>query len=247
MNEKVEEKKVVSRETIRRLVKDVRDIVKQPLHEHGIYYHHDEEDMMKGYAMIVGPEDTPYFGGFYFFELAYPGDYPHTPPVATYCTNAENIRFNPNLYKCGKVCISLLNTWRGEQWTSCQSISTILLTLCTLLNREPLLNEPGISEKHRDFDNYHKIIAFKNVEIAMLDVLQKNPRTYNNTKFDVFDEHVHRHFSSNVTKVKEFLEKKKKSEPLQRVTTSLYKMEYCIDYKKLLEHFTEVVKKYKAK
>ena len=56
-NEKVE--KIVSRETIHRLLSDVKTIMKNPLNDNGIYYIHDDEDMLKGYAMIVGPSDTP--------------------------------------------------------------------------------------------------------------------------------------------------------------------------------------------
>ena len=142
---------VISKDTIQRLLRDVRDIIKNPLNDNGIYYVHDDEDMLKGYALIIGPSETPYFGGNYFFEFKYPMDYPHSPPQVTYCTNSENIRFNPNLYTTGKVCISLLNTWRGEQWTSCQTISTVLLNLCTLLNNDPILNEPGIYNTHGDY------------------------------------------------------------------------------------------------
>ena len=40
----------ISRETTKRLIKDVKDIIKNPLNENGIYYIHDETDMMKGYA-----------------------------------------------------------------------------------------------------------------------------------------------------------------------------------------------------
>ena len=156
----------VSKETITRLLKDVKQIMKSPLHENGIYYVHDDIDMMKGYAMIVGSVDTPYFGGYYFFELKFPTDYPHSPPSVTYWTNGDNIRFNPNLYKCGKVCVSLLNTWRGDQWTSCQTISTVLLTLCTLLCKDPLLNEPGVTSAHADFNNYTEIIESVNIKIA---------------------------------------------------------------------------------
>jgi ubiquitin-protein ligase len=61
--------KVIKKETIQRLLKDVKQIMKHPLTDNGIYYSHDESDMMKGYALIVGPEDTPYFGGFYFFKF----------------------------------------------------------------------------------------------------------------------------------------------------------------------------------
>ena len=120
---------LITKDSMNRLIKDIRNIIKNPLTEQGIYYVHDDSDMLKGYAMIVGPEETPYFGGFYFFEIDYPCDYPHKPPNVKYCTNGNQIRFNPNLYTCGKVCISLLNTWRGDQWTSCQSISTVLFAL----------------------------------------------------------------------------------------------------------------------
>ena len=42
----------------------------------------------------------------------------------------------------------VLNTWKGEQWTGCNTIKSILLILCSLLNDDTaLLNEPGISTK----------------------------------------------------------------------------------------------------
>jgi len=64
-----ESTKIIKKETIQRLLKDVKQIIKHPLTDNGIYYSHDETDMMKGYAMIVGPTDTPYFSGFYFFKF----------------------------------------------------------------------------------------------------------------------------------------------------------------------------------
>ena len=146
----------IGRDTVKRLSKDVRDIMRNPLEEHGIYYSHNETDMLKGQAMIVGPKDTPYENGYYFFEFQFPVDYPHRPPSVTYHTNDGRTRFNPNLYKSGKVCISVLNTWRGEQWTACQTISSILLVLCTTLNNTPLLNEPGVRKNHRDYSSYHR-------------------------------------------------------------------------------------------
>lgn len=56
---------------------------------------------------------------------------------------------HPNMYKNRKVCVSILNTWRGEQWSGCQTIKSVLLTLMSLLDSKPLLNEPGITEKIR--------------------------------------------------------------------------------------------------
>jgi len=200
---------VISRDTINRLLKDVKEIIKSPLTEQGIYYIHDDADMLKGYAMIIGPSDTPYFGGYYFFELTYPIDYPHSPPKVKYCTNGNNIRFNPNLYTCGKVCISLLNTWRGDQWTSCQTISTVLLTLCTLLCKDPLLNEPGVSKNHSDFHNYNEIIEFSNVNIAVCDIVSKKTGVYL-PFFESFYPFIKENFNKNYEKLIQFAEYKDK-------------------------------------
>ena len=62
---------VISKETTKRLIKDIRDVVRHPLNDNGIYYIHDELDMMKGYAMIIGPADTIYQHGFYFLNLLF--------------------------------------------------------------------------------------------------------------------------------------------------------------------------------
>ena len=59
------------RSSIIRLAKDVKSIMKNPLHNNNIYYSHDEENIYKGYALIIGSEGTPYDAGFYFFEFNY--------------------------------------------------------------------------------------------------------------------------------------------------------------------------------
>ena len=127
----------LSSTTVKRLAKDVREIMKNPLTANGIHYVHSDSDMLRGQALIIGPSDTPYEQGYYFFDFYFPSDYPHNPPTVKYRTNDTVTRFNPNLYKCGKVCVSVLNTWHGEQWTGCQTISSVLLTLCTVLNTHP--------------------------------------------------------------------------------------------------------------
>jgi len=225
----------VSKETITRLLKDVKQIMKSPLHENGIYYVHDDIDMMKGYAMIVGSVDTPYFGGYYFFELKFPTDYPHSPPSVTYWTNGDNIRFNPNLYKCGKVCVSLLNTWRGDQWTSCQTISTVLLTLCTLLCKDPLLNEPGVTSAHADFNNYTEIIEYVNIKIAICNIINKTP-VYYVKFFDKFYPIIVEHFLKNYEPLLKIISKK--CDKPKKIKTGFYSMSVDINYHTLLEKLT---------
>jgi len=225
----------ITKETINRLLKDVKHIIKNPLTDNGIYYLHDDEDILKGYALIIGPEDTPYYGGYYFFEIKYPFDYPHTPPKVTYCTNGDDVRFNPNLYKCGKVCVSLLNTWRGEQWTSCQTISTVLLTLCTLLCKDPLLNEPGVSKNHLDMKNYTDIIEYSNINIAVCDIISKKTGVYHSF-FENFYPFIKENFIKNYDKIFSFCENKNNefiNKPI--ITTGFYTMKVKIDYEKVIE------------
>jgi ubiquitin-conjugating enzyme E2 Z len=230
----------IGKDTISRLLKDVKHIMKNPLTENGIYYIHDDTDIMKGYALIIGPSDTPYFGGNYFFEFNYPSDYPHSPPKVTYCTNGNNIRFNPNLYVCGKVCVSLLNTWRGDQWTSCQSISTVLLTLCTLLSKDPLLNEPGVGKNHHDMNKYNEIIEYSNINIAVCDIVRKKSGIFL-PFFDNFYPFIKENFLKNYDKLLEFAEKKNTDFQLQskEFRTDFYNMRVTVDYNIIIEKLKE--------
>ena len=159
--------------TIKRIAKDVKYIIANAasLSSENIYYKHDEENIMKGYALIVGQGDTPYGYGYYFFEFIFPSNFPFSPPEVHYLTNDGTMRFNPNLYTNGKVCLSILNTWAGESWTACQTIYSLLLTLSSILCANPLLNEPGIKEDHNDVIKYNFLVTYKNIEFALIKVV----------------------------------------------------------------------------
>jgi ubiquitin-conjugating enzyme E2 Z len=205
----------ISTETVKRLLKDVRQLIKYPLINNGIYYSHDENDMTKGYAMIIGPSNTPYFGGYYFFAFDYPIDYPFSPPKVTYMTNDGKTRFNPNLYKCGKVCVSILNTWSGDKWSSCQTINSVLLTLVSLLNESPFENEPGRSKNSPDFIPYQKSIEFKNIDFAICDMILYNRIPY---QFKIFLPFIKEQFIINYDKLYEFIKSKFNETSTQKVS-----------------------------
>ena len=95
------------------------------------------------------------------FKLIFPSDYPFSPPKVFFLTNDSICRYHPNLYKNGKCCLSILNTWEGEQWTSCQTILSILLTISSILQNNPLILEPGIKLSHPDVNRYNDIITYK--------------------------------------------------------------------------------------
>ena len=232
-----ESTKVIKKETIHRLLKDVKQIIKNPLTDNGIYYSHDESDMMKGYAMIVGPSDTPYFGGFYFFKFDFPCDYPFSPPKVTYMTNDGFTRFNPNLYKCGKVCVSILNTWSGDKWSSCQTLNSVLLTLCSLLNDAPLENEPGQTKKSRDFVSYQKSIEFSNINFAICDLINRSNAKIP-SPFEIFFPFMKENFLKNYDKILKFIESNQSNNG-ERVV-NIYSMKTQVDYVILKQKFISV-------
>lgn len=233
----------ISSNVIKRLASDVKKIIKEPLIDHGIYYKHDENNMLIGYAMIIGPKNTPYENGYYFFQFNYPTNYPFTPPVVTYYTNDHITRFNPNLYTNGKVCVSMLNTWRGEQWTSCQTITSILLTLCTLFTENPLLNEPGVINNNSDIYLYNKIIEYKNLEFSICKTIEccSNKLNKFNIFYDIMKELFIKNYDDNINKIKDKIDS---NDDNKMVYVKLYNMKIITKYSSVFTQIQNIKKIY---
>ncbi|KAJ1281846.1 hypothetical protein BS78_03G005200 [Paspalum vaginatum] len=104
----------------------------------------DRMDLLR--AAIIGPKGTPYHDGLFFFDVHIPSSYPSVPPLVHY--HSGGLRINPNLYNCGKVCLSLLGTWSGkgcENWNPSQStmLQVLVSIQALILNENPYYNEPG--------------------------------------------------------------------------------------------------------
>lgn len=139
-----------------------------------IFIYPDIENIFKIYALIIGPEDTPYQNGFYFFELIFPNNYPINPPKVNFCTIDKDVRFNPNLYENGKVCLSILGTWTGPGWTPSMTLTSILLSIQSLLHNNPISNEPGYENIKADnikSINYNNYLKYFNYKVALYQVL----------------------------------------------------------------------------
>jgi len=106
----------------RRLAQEVSSLATSlPLsYSSSVFVRCDKErlDVMK--VLITGPSDTPYANGCFEFDVYFPQNYPESPMYVNFeTTGHHSIRFNPNLYNDGKVCLSILNTWHGrpeEKW-----------------------------------------------------------------------------------------------------------------------------------
>lgn len=99
-------------------------------------------------------------------------------------TGNGTIRFNPNLYNNGYVCLSLLGTWSGttdEMWNNKSNLLQVLISIQSLVMIEGIIyNEPGYydgrkSKTYQNMDNgYTNIVKYGNVKYAMNEQL-KNP------------------------------------------------------------------------
>jgi ubiquitin-protein ligase len=234
---------VISRECFRRILSDVKDIMKNPLTESNIFYKHDESNMLRGYVLIIPNNDSPYKDGNYFFTVTFPTNYPHSPPTMNFVTNNGKTRFHPNLYRNGKVCLSLLNTWRGDQWSSCNTLSSVLVQLATLFTPTPLTHEPGVSAGNPANKPYEEIIFYQNIHTAICDVLVTNPvapktavRVSNKfRKLDVlFKEEIRQHFFQNIHHITERLNAKIAADPANKkpfkINMNIYNMTETINY-----------------
>ncbi|KAI4357615.1 hypothetical protein L6164_001554 [Bauhinia variegata] len=110
-------------------------------------------------AVIVGPKGTPYHDGLFFFDCLFPDNYPASPPKVHY--HSGGLRLNPNLYACGKVCLSLLGTWYGknsENWIADKStmLQVLVSIQALILNEKPFFNEPGYSSTYTGPDGQRR-------------------------------------------------------------------------------------------
>jgi hypothetical protein len=84
------------------------------------------------------------------------------------------------LYKNGKVCLSLLNTWQGEPWSGVQSLLSVLQALqSAVINENPLENEPAHpasrDPKHPEMEIYNRMVFHATLETAILGQLRDPP------------------------------------------------------------------------
>ncbi|XP_076456156.1 ubiquitin-conjugating enzyme E2 Z-like isoform X2 [Babylonia areolata] len=159
---------------ITRIKRDIMTIYHEP--PPGMCIVPDKDDITKLHALLTGPFDTPYEGGFFYFLIKCPPDYPiRAPRVRLMTTGNGMVRFNPNLYKNGKVCLSILGTWSGPAWSPAQSLSSVLISIQSLMNEKPYHNEPGFEQERNagDASRYNEIIRHETLRVAVCDMLEK--------------------------------------------------------------------------
>ena len=181
---------------VRRIAADMKNYLNSNLDECGIYCKFNEENIFNVKALIIGPEDTPYENGFHLFNIDYPKNYPLQPPKVTFISTDSRIRANPNLYTNGKVCLSILGTWSGPGWTSCLTLNTVLLSIQSLLNSNPVQNEPGYENDTSERSIIYKnVVNYYNIEVSTIKYLNNIPYGYEYF-LDIMKEHFYKKYES---------------------------------------------------
>lgn len=226
--------------SIKRIMSDISKLKQQPLDSEGIYWHLDEDNVYNFKALIIGPENTPYNGGFFLFEFIIPENYPLDPPKAKYHTQYNNIRFNPNLYTNGKVCLSMLNTWSGPSWTPCNTLSSILISLLGMVFVDhPLVNEPG-HENTVDYilDNYDAIIEYASLRGGVLYMINNTP-----PGFEMFKTKMEEYFIENFDKYMSVLKLLYKKRNNKTYTSGIFNMTHTCNYADLIGDYQKTYEK----
>jgi len=138
----------------KRLSRDLTAAQDPSVAEQGIWYALDPADMRKGRALIRGIEKTPYEGCLGVFDILFPDDYPFSPPKVTWMTSDGITRFHPQLYREGKVCLSILGTWQGPGWSASLNLVSVLQVIQSLFVDNPLSNEPGFEKGTLEEDKF---------------------------------------------------------------------------------------------
>ena len=227
---------------------------KKVLNNAGIFLDYNTDNLTSMKCLIIGPDNTPYEGGFYIFKIDLPDNYPFNPPKFTFLTRFDNIRFHPNFYVNGYVCLSILNTWGNNEWSPCQTLTAILSTIQSIMNSNPIINEPHYENENENglvAQNYNKIVQFYNIRGAVLGYINLSTYQTNTTNNTNNTNNSDSSYYSNFTgiikeKIKENYEKYYKNIMKnmiydgQQIICNTYSMNVLLDYTKLKNDFIKL-------
>ena len=183
---------LLSNETKQRLLSEISSIGNNlPFHwSSSVFLRLDSSNLNVMQVLITGPLKTPYANGCFLFDVFCGARYPNGPPLVNLQTTGYGtVRFNPNLYNCGKVCLSLLGTWQGsenEQWN--RETSTLLQVFVSIQGlifvEHPYFNEPsyekwiGTPIGWVNSKIYNENIKPETVRYGMLEMIRNPPKGF---------------------------------------------------------------------
>ena len=110
------------------------------------------------------------------------------------------------------------------------------------MTSDPLLNEPGITLKHKDNIPFNKIIAYQNINFSIIDMIA-NENIH--SKFKIVNDNIIENYKKNkddINKIIADLSGKHSDEVV--LYTGIYSMTNKICYNTLLKKYESIKKKY---
>ncbi|XP_037291155.2 ubiquitin-conjugating enzyme E2 Z [Rhipicephalus microplus] len=164
-----------SEQSLLRLNHDLKNIIDNAVP--GVFVEPEKGNITYIHAVIVGPDNTPYQGGFFHFVLKCPRDYPACPPQVRFLTtDGGRVRFNRKLYSSGLVSHSIPGTLNGSSWNPEMTLQAVLVSIQSLLIEQPLANEPAMG---REFETWlektircNATLRFQTLRVAICDALE---------------------------------------------------------------------------
>jgi len=128
-------------------------------------------------ALIVLNPTSLYYGGYFKAEMKFPKRYPYEPPEFKF----SRPLWHPNIYKDGKLCISILHQpgedemsgeLASERWSPAQRVESVLLSIISLLDdaevSSPANVDAGVMLRKQP-EEYKKMVK-ENVEQSTRDI-----------------------------------------------------------------------------
>lgn len=198
----------------KRLIKELATLSTNTTDDYCIYF--DENDINTVFLYIRCPLDSLYNFTFLKFKIVFT-NYPFEPPKFTFLNHNSNTRIHPNLYGCGKVCLSLLNTF-GTGWNISMSLEAIIYSILSILDNKPYTHEPDMS----DCKEYNEFVRFKSIQFLLIDYLKNETNS-------ALKEFITKQFLENYTLLIDFINSKIDSTDKKEINTK-YNSITCIDY-----------------
>lgn len=224
----------------RRIVRDLSILNKnaEELNARGIYFKPKENNLYVVDVLIVPREKkdgdlvSPYTSGFFMFEITMSAEYPMTPPEVVFHPKQTSFRMHPNYYENGKVCLSVINTWGGNDWTPSISLLALINILEERFNEQALSFEPGFEKPSALNARYCDYVEYGKYHL-MLDV-QKS------IMYKLFQEIIHLEWQKNKMGLLERLDciYKTHGDARELPAVCYFCKSGVLDYKSLKEKFT---------
>ncbi|KAI9837546.1 MAG: hypothetical protein M1819_007197 [Sarea resinae] len=137
----------------------------------------DENIFNWNVALIVLNPESLYYGGYFKAKMTFPKNYPYAPPDFKFLRPL----YHPNIYKDGKLCISILHApgedemsgeLAAERWSPAQRVESVLISILSLLDdaevSSPANVDAGVMLRKNPVE--YKALVEKDVEASKRDI-----------------------------------------------------------------------------